>query len=272
MKSLSCLVHSVLFAFVFIAGCKKNEVVPQSNFFGNQCRITRIIFNNRPYLASYDENNNLRGLGPGLNKEGQQYIFEFSGERLMKVDYVLSQNKPETIVQYEYGPFGLNLVRRFAFRPDLNNPLPMIERTRCEFAYDNEINKPVSLKVFSNNSDSTNFPDDFKLATTRNYEFDKSGNLVKETVFGVTDQGKTPFSYILKHLYDNHLNSGRPLYYMLYGGQDSGSYLFSENNKVATEKFMFGDSSKIRYNVKYDGNGQVVDDGFMFSGIKWKCE
>ncbi len=279
MKISHLLSFAILFACLTI-GCKNEDIPKQSTFFETDCRIKQFYHQNR-FNSYYFVHYNSEGLPrstSNINSSDAEmsYYYKFENQQLSTISQRIF-GKEYLVYKYEYGIEGLNLIRRYELESfyDIDGTQSQVvksyEVNQIRFKY-GKSGKPSSMTLSSVKNDTINNTSILTDMFTSDFEYDERGNLVKEINYAPDNNKKMQVSTINYHKYDTQINSLKPLHYLLFEVFYSAPYMFSKNNKIATQTTNpFETRPEIKYDIRYDPAGYVTKDGLIFSQMVWQC-
>ncbi|MCE7042299.1 hypothetical protein [Dyadobacter sp. CY312] len=271
----------ILVLISLIGGCKNEEITKQTTFFSENCKVKSFLLSDqyyRDYFARYNEEGLITDIYYGNDLYSSLvYQYEFNNQQLINITERFL-DKDYLAFKYEYGPNGIQLIRRYQRDSRYYN----LEDAPPNFEYNREVNqvkyiygkagKPSSMLFSIITRDTINNINILTPILSYDYEYDEKGNLVKEVYYVADKNQRMQLWSTLYHKYDNNINTLKPLNYLIYRVSHSEPYMFSENNKIGTKEVRsLGGEANLNYTMEYDSKKNVTNDGLLFSDIKWTC-
>jgi hypothetical protein len=273
----------IYLVMLFIAGCKEREMTVEEQFFPGSCRILSYEpTNSSPYvdklpvIFQYDNNGLLEGLtNPLLTEPSAQLRFDSKGRPVESSGEILfAGSEIVPFITYLYGDKGIKSIEEYSYYFDINGttkPSKTLRKiSRHIFEY-GKSDQPESMEL-SYLEDSAGIEITSKLLKRYEYKYDSNRNLTKELCLE-NEKGQMILKNTTTHFYDNKVNSLAQLHFIAFQSYQSPPFMFSKNNLIHT-KIEVGPtySYTAEYDLKYDNEGQVTEDGKWFRSIKWECK
>lgn len=255
------------------SSCKEPKLTEEKNdeLFSSNCRVSRFTEFERNYSFEYDS----QGLPTKiyLTNGGEGLLYQTLGYKNRSISTIHrigwnGSSHPES--NFEYDNEGrLNLIRKFdSVRRNFSDTTVYTkEIERIEFKYESQ-HRPSSLTRWLVDQQGQFFKSHESV-----FEYDNEGNLVIEKMHVFPGLYASEADYLYEYFYDENPNSQRQLNYLFFSANDSPPKLFSTNNlnriRLSYDNKLIKDGP---FKLVYDSDGNIINDGYRYSGIKWVCE
>ena len=261
---------NILFCTIFLAcitsACKRKS--PVEEVLSKNCRLAGFTQLGISYAFEYDSRNlptimsRVAGGGPGYTT----LFFDYESERLSTIFIEINGIKyPKTKFEYQNG--NLIRIQNFDAERTVNSTVVHVElKESIDFKY-NSGDKPTGLiRSFADGKGQL-----YKSHESI-FQYDANSNLVSERMHVFARQNVLEADYVYEYFYDEKPNTRRPLHYFFFFVMESAPSMFSTNNMkrltIAYGGKTFRDQ---KFSLAYDPNGNVTDDAYQYSDIKWIC-
>jgi hypothetical protein len=282
LKSTMCRIY-VYLLILSVAGCKEKDVTVEDLFSSNDCRILSYEpTNSSPYIDmlpvifKYDSNGLLEGHTNPLSSDPiAQWKFDLQGRPVESSGEILfAGSEIVPFITYLYEDKGIKSIEEYSYYFDINGstkPNKTLRKINKHIFEYGKSDKPESMQLIYV-EDSAGVEITSKLLRRYEYEYDSNGNLTTE-LYLESEKGQMVLKNTKTHFYDNEVNSLAQLHFIAFQAYQSPPFMFSKNNLVHT-KIEVGPtySYTADYDLKYDSEGKVTDDGKWFRSIKWECK
>lgn len=271
MNVLQMRVFNILFAILFLAcitlSCKRPT--PVEEVLSKNCRLNEFTQFGVSYAFEYDSRNlptvmsRVNGGGPGYTT----LFFDYKDERLSTIAMEINGSKyPKT--KFEYQDNNLIRIQNFDAERTVNGTAVNVElKESIDFLYDFG-DKPTGLIRWFVDEKGQLYKSHESI-----FKYDANNNLVSERMHVFARQNVLEADYLYEYFYDEKPNTRRPLHYIFFFGMESAPSMFSANNMkrltIAYDGKTFRNQT---FGLAYDSNGNVIDDAYQYSNIKWTCE
>lgn len=268
--------YQFLFYWVIIIctnfSCK--EPIPEkeitNDIFSNQCKVAGFSEYDRTYFFEFNSDSLPAKLFLGSPSSNRLYRqFEFKEGKLYAVNIVDWDGKGYPLAKLEYENGILRLIRKFdSTRRDYTDPATYVQEVeRIDFEYDSH-DKPKSLTRWLADQNGV-----FSKSHQSEFEYDNAGNLVVEKRHTFSTQYIAEADCIYEYFYDDMPNKQKQLNYLFFDAIESAPKLFSANNmnrsRLTCNETFINDFVR---RLVYDSDGNVINDGYHYSAIKWICK
>lgn len=264
-----------LLAIAFISvntSCKKPQPpAKETEVPAENCHLDKFTEFERTYSFEYDANGLpvklfriVGGFDPVLYRR-----FEYAAGKLTVMHAVTLEGFSFPATTYEYNGDRLTTIEMFDGRSrdvlDPNIEVKLAER--IEFGYGSNAN-PASLTRL--------FPDDNGVLYKSHhseFEYDAAGNLTVEKRHAFARPNVNEADYVFEYFYDDKPNTQKQLNHLFFSATDFPASGFSRNNMNRIR--LSHDGNLIRdqlLKVAYTPEGNVITDGYRYSGMTWTCK
>ncbi len=263
-------VYKILFGTILLAcitlSCKKKS--PVEEVLSKNCKLAEFTQSGISYAFEYDSRSQpivmsrVRGGGPGY----PTLFFEYKSERLSTIFIEINGVKyPKT--KFEYQNNNLIRIQNFDAERTINSTTVNVElKESIDFQY-NSSDKPNGLIRWFADGKGQLYKSHESI-----FQYDANSNLVSERMHVLARQNILEADYLYEYFYDEKPNTRRPLHYFFFFGMESAPSMFSTNNMKRLTIDYGGKTFRDRtFSLAYDSNGNVTDDAYQYSDIKWAC-
>jgi hypothetical protein len=255
-----------------IAGCKKDNAPEPKNFgyFTADCKLTSWS----EFSARYNADNQMIEIYRHMVYFGATKVTELcrtlvyeNGElkrivvpKIEPTELFKEGREAWTEVEYEYGEYGVTIIRKFGYEGIRNGQSARVETGRHEFKYANS-RKPVEMLTYVPFNREI---DDLRVRGKRTFEYDSRGNVsneISESIINGQVQSRLP----IKYYYDDYPNTVKVLNFINFE-YFSVQNVFSVNNPVKTEY----PGSVLDTPLAYDDHFNVI--GRIPEAVVWDCK
>lgn len=264
------------FLLLLIAvSCKKDQVPSQqfTDITATPCKLK--IYNGNRYTVDYGVDDKIDKVneavfdgpsGSGL-PSGYRTLWRFQYESgfLKRILYEMpplpdtNTIERHTRYKFDYGLHGIEKVYYYDFA--------LV--SRFDFKYEN-FDKPTSMIQYLNVNQGGPGGDDMKAIYSFKYEYNNSGNVVKES-FEILDNPESPNNYVANYKYDSSPNSVK-LFECFGFSYKSAAAVFSANNLIEKELVYKGNEPQTSIVTHFDSQTNYIKHYDIYDYITWDCK